>query len=105
MSFTPLTHDIITNILDDPSGIFVAATVCQKSHPNSLYLTPNDVMIVAETPSSLFNQLNGSEKKTSEDPNQVSAFFEPQMVFASKEVKRKLIADLIDYAHKLCIDL
>lgn len=104
----------IEKILNTPSGVFLASSVCCDIQRGISHQLPDGSDISATTPSTLINELQTWYEKEigsvsnlwkvsvrDEGYNQVRSFFAPQVVFASKVDNQKLLLDLVDYTHEL----
>jgi hypothetical protein len=106
---SPLTEDTIDTILNSQRGIFIATTICCNVSDGCKYQFPDGKPITATTPSDLIHEFQtwrGEQPvwdftNRDKDYNQVKAFFEPQIMYASKSNKQKLMMDLLDYALEL----
>lgn len=93
-----LTVDQITEIVNSPTGYIVGEHIYNQMELIPFQL-PDGNPITASSSFELVNKLH--EWWVFNQPNQVRSFYAPQMEYANKLVRAKLLADLRQYANEL----
>lgn len=105
-----LTLNTIAVIVDSPHGLFVAKSIVDLARKGETYYLPDGTLVNTSLPSALIQQLEQwsvqqRNQQTIPDYNQVSLYFAPQMAFATRQHKQRLLNDLMAYAEELKSEL